>query len=568
MKINRKLLAAVGSASALLALRLLLVLRYAFDSDEPQHMHVSWAWAHGLMQYRDVFDNHMPLFHIVMSPLFLWPADDVRLLFAARYAVVPFFILSIFLVWKIARSLYDVRTATWTAAMTALFAPFFLGTLEFRTDDLWVVFWLAAIAMIVGEGSIERRSWAAGLFLGLAFAVSMKSTLFVISVVGAFVTYYFVIRRHEAAPRPRVRLRVLGMSVVAVIVPPLLVAGGFALAGAWKSFEYGVFLHNVFPHETKWRVIWLLPAFYVTRAGLRGYLGRGVPDRVARMRIFVFLACMIYGGLLCGVWPMLSLESFLPLYPLVFIVVVPLILESSEVLGGGHALVKACIAVEFVTLLAVGRPWVDQTGDEVALVNEVLAMTTPNELVMDLKGETLFRERPYYLVIESITNRKLRMGMIGDDISDILVRSQTHVVASDRLPARSRRFVQSQYVPWGQVRVAGFRLAPMRAGDIVEVDVRIPGDYVLLGDSGSVPVSLDGTRFERQVFVRPGHHIIVSAQALTQPLLVWSGAMRAPNASAHRVQAIRDGEPPRRRERVMAQDDARSNTSAIATAAS
>src|SRR6476646_443187 len=61
------------AATVLFALMLVMrvgnILHYRFDSDEPQHLHVIWGWAHGFMQYRDLFDNHMPLFHIALAPI-------------------------------------------------------------------------------------------------------------------------------------------------------------------------------------------------------------------------------------------------------------------------------------------------------------------------------------------------------------------------------------------------------------------------------------------------------------------------------------------------------------------
>src|SRR5882762_333097 len=49
--------------------RVVLAWHQTIGSDEPQHAHVAWAWVHGLVQYRDVFDNHTPLFHLVSAPL-------------------------------------------------------------------------------------------------------------------------------------------------------------------------------------------------------------------------------------------------------------------------------------------------------------------------------------------------------------------------------------------------------------------------------------------------------------------------------------------------------------------
>src|SRR5438105_15666549 len=49
----------------MLFLRILYAFYYHVDSDETQHLHVVWAWANGLVQYRDVFDNHPPLFQML-----------------------------------------------------------------------------------------------------------------------------------------------------------------------------------------------------------------------------------------------------------------------------------------------------------------------------------------------------------------------------------------------------------------------------------------------------------------------------------------------------------------------
>ena len=51
-----------------LLLRSFYVFRHGFDSDEWQHLHVVWAATRGLTQYRDVFDNHAPLFHETNLP--------------------------------------------------------------------------------------------------------------------------------------------------------------------------------------------------------------------------------------------------------------------------------------------------------------------------------------------------------------------------------------------------------------------------------------------------------------------------------------------------------------------
>ena len=77
-----------------LVLRILYAAHYRIDSDEHQHLHVVWGWTKGMIPYRDYFDNHAPLFHIITSWILkpLGERDDILLYMRAPmlplYAVV------------------------------------------------------------------------------------------------------------------------------------------------------------------------------------------------------------------------------------------------------------------------------------------------------------------------------------------------------------------------------------------------------------------------------------------------------------------------------------------------
>src|SRR5579885_3030270 len=58
----------IGSLTALHAFWLHGI---AYNSDEGQHLHVAWSWTQGLLPYRDVFDNHGPLFGLIMRRCWL-----------------------------------------------------------------------------------------------------------------------------------------------------------------------------------------------------------------------------------------------------------------------------------------------------------------------------------------------------------------------------------------------------------------------------------------------------------------------------------------------------------------
>src|ERR1700761_2902009 len=96
------------TAGLLLGLALLLrcfyIFHYRYDSDEPQHLHTTWGWTQGMLQYRDFFDNHTPLFHILFSPLVALLGERTNILDYMRFAMVPLWFVSLWCVWKIGRA--------------------------------------------------------------------------------------------------------------------------------------------------------------------------------------------------------------------------------------------------------------------------------------------------------------------------------------------------------------------------------------------------------------------------------------------------------------------------------
>ena len=72
------------------------------DSDEPQHLHVVWNWSQGRVAYRDFFDNHTPLFHLLMAPLLCLLGERADILNVMRLFVIPFYLVSIWAVHRLA----------------------------------------------------------------------------------------------------------------------------------------------------------------------------------------------------------------------------------------------------------------------------------------------------------------------------------------------------------------------------------------------------------------------------------------------------------------------------------
>ena len=100
-------LLAMAIAAVTLVMRAVAFFHYRFDSDEPQHLHVVWGWTAGLLQYRDVFDNHAPLFHMAMAPLLRVLGERPDILLYMRAPMLVLWIIVSAATFAIARRLYD-----------------------------------------------------------------------------------------------------------------------------------------------------------------------------------------------------------------------------------------------------------------------------------------------------------------------------------------------------------------------------------------------------------------------------------------------------------------------------
>src|ERR1700741_5606197 len=178
-----KVFVAAGFFLALLALRCFYATNQPWDSDEPQHLHVVWAWANGLLPYKDVFDNHAPLFQAMSAPLFALLGERADIVAAMRWAMLPIAAAILLLTSRIGKRLFSPRTAFWGTLLAASFPDLYAKFGEYRPDLFWTALWLAGLAILTGGKLSPRRLFVAGLTFGIAFAVSMKTTFLVLTVL-------------------------------------------------------------------------------------------------------------------------------------------------------------------------------------------------------------------------------------------------------------------------------------------------------------------------------------------------------------------------------------------------
>lgn len=468
-RIEARVIAALAAVSVLF--RALAFFNYRFDSDEPQHLHVAWGWTAGLLQYRDVFDNHAPLFHMLTAPLLALVGERPAVLFYMRLPMLVLWAVVLASTFVIARRLYDTRVAAWSTLLLAVLPVFFLRSLEYRTDNLWNALWMLAVVALMSE-----QFFAAGLLLGLATATSMKTPLLIVTLLIAAVV-------------ARTLRRGFAWLLLGAVIPPALLAWYFWHRGAWASLVYCVIKYSgeiaaTWDPLAVWarRAFWI-PAMIATLLVARKY--RAAP----RWRYFFGIATAVFFINLVSFWILLSPRDTLPFLPFVVIFCVAAIVRRPRS-------VVATLTAIAVFLLALTAKYADgfrnETREYTTMMNQVLGLTRPGELLMDYKGETVYRSRPYYYIFEAIGRRMMERHMIPDNVPEAIIEARCYVTQADGpfFTHRTQEFLRGQFMDMGRLRAAGSLIR-----DDGSFTIAVPGDYVIVRHAGEAAGALDGTRY-------------------------------------------------------------------------
>jgi len=531
---------ASGGLFLLLLLKLLYTFHLRIDSDEPQHLHTVWAWANGLLPYRDVFDNHMPLFQWLCAPLFRAFGERPDIVSMMRLAMIPLFFGMLWAAYRITALLHSARAGLWAMLCTGFCPKFFFVSSEYRTDDLWSLVWLIALVVLLKVRFTGWRAFGCGLLVGTAFAISMKSTLLVGTLaLSSAVVLVLRWNRGEGIDWRRI-LQGAVLFVAGTALFPLAIMLFFRAQGAWEPFVYCVFKHNVVPGvlETNGVPIAGRPYYFpVTLALLLFLAWRLLRSGAGNERfVLILLAAGFYLSALWSYWPILSAEDYEPFYPMLFSVLVPAIFQLarrwSEVLPPRvtRAFLLLTVAGFFQFWLAfTERPFTDATVPDVQMLADVLKLTVPGQYLMDGKGETVFRPRPYYYAMETMTDARFVRGLLTDDVAARIIEKKPPVARLQRLPhPAAHKFVAANYVHvTPQLLVLGKELSesPSKEGGVRQFSVAIPERYAVVDAAGhSVPGKMDGQPMKDAISLDAGPHSFTPDSPSAHLFLFWASA--------------------------------------------
>jgi hypothetical protein len=525
----------------LIGLRWFYVTTQPWDSDEPQHLHIVWAWANGLLPYKDVFDNHAPLFQAMSAPLFRLIGERADIVAAMRWAMLPIAALLVGATYWIGARLFSVRTGFWGALLAASFPDFYTKLGEYRPDLFWAALWLVSLTVLIGGKLTPARLFVAAFLFGLAFSVSMKTTFLLLDTLAAgIVVWFFWIGKERAESSESRSLSYVGVclfaSIAGAVIVPILVVGFFACKGALSQMYYCVITHNLSSGENPWDLLvakikdlrfWL----FVPAIGGGLWLAKvdKEPGRAAQ-RLFFLAVTGLFCPLLFTCWPLVSKQDFLPFYPILMVTIGFLLVRLGDWLHARMALpvfiLPFFVVCWHVASIVHDHPPLEQTNRKnVQIITDTLRLTHPGETVLDAKGQVIFRARPFYYVFEQLTREKAERGEIQDDVPVHLIANRTpEVVPSHWLTPATGKFVNRNYVSIGSVMVLGKRVAPDPSGH-VQFDIVIPERYCVVTGDGEAHGTLDGLPINGPRDLSVGRHDLVLNSLQKRAAVVWGRAI-------------------------------------------
>lgn len=423
--------------------------------------------------------------------------EDVLLFMRAPMLVL--FAAVIWATYVLGKRLYSAEVGRWAALMLSLLPPFFLKSLEYRTDNLWVALWMVAVVVLTGGELTVPRGFAAGAILGLAMGTSMKTSLLLITLAIAGIT-------SMAMKKQRTRVGGAVALLAGVGIVPALIALYFVRHGAWDNLVYCNFIFNEGIRATRTTAaVWGPRLAYVPLMVIALRIAWRKRDAQAQ-RFFWAMATAAFFLTLGGFWILISPRDYLPFLPMISIFAVAAI--------GKRTWIFAALALVFVAFIAKEtRGFKNQTNEEITMIRQVLRLTRPGDYLMDIKGETIFRRRPSYHIFEFITRNQMIRGMIADTVAEDVVARRCYVAQADGefWPPRARTFLSANFLDLGRLRAAGQWIKPDGSFTIA-----VPGEYVI--------VSRDAV-IQGPAALAAGAHRVSRPNSAQRLAVVWAPAI-------------------------------------------
>jgi len=255
-------------------------------------------------------------------------------------------------------------------------------------------------------------------------------------------------------------------------------------------------------------------------------------DAHSRFNLVFLTGALSYTTLL-AFWPLREGQTFLPIFPVLAISVAPALLWLGAFISRWirWISVPVLIVIAEIAFICVRQPpFIDKTINDTQMIRDVLKLTDANDYVMDSKGETIYRRRPYYYIVDKLTKGMIDRGLVRDDIPQRVIETRTPVITTEpRTSKQDIAFMENNYLSIGsRLGVLGKIIRPRDASEnqATRFEVTVPNRYLLVSESGQINGVLDDTPLNGPRELAVGDHVFHSTTTNTGTIaLVWAQAI-------------------------------------------
>ena len=186
------------------------------------------------------------------------------------------------------------------------------------------------------------------------------------------------------------------------------------------------------------------------------------------------------------------------------------------------------VALAALAGVAMRPPRLSNPAQVENTLSQVIGLTGRSDYVLDAKGETVFRRRPFYYSLERMTGERMGRGLIRNDIVERLVETRTCVAGESigRFPADVREFIKENFLEAGRLYVAG-RVLEDGSGPpagTISFTVAIPARYAVMTGTSPARGRLDGAEYDGPRELGAGQHEWAGEGDGGKTVLVWAQA--------------------------------------------
>ena len=461
-----------------MVLRVALTLNREVDIDEFQHLHAAWMVSQHYVLYRDVWENHTPLFYYLLVPLFRYCREGPGLVLLAR-VIASFAGLGLLLLtYVLARIDHDKLTSYLAVIILSYMVIFAEKSIQVRPDQFLIILWLTSLWISIRAFSEKQRLgfFAAGLLLGIAFLFSQKALLPYAALSFTFLVCSYVRRSQRAFLR---FLKIQSSYTLGFLIPVAACLAFFYHSGTLKEMITSTVLES-FTYPNNYRPFYLLALrnisfFLLALAGVLMHLEHLRKSSAAvcanhyvllipglfLLLVFLFVQTAPYPQSALLFAPLLAIygaEAFRKSMDGI------LLLQRSRETRRKKLRLNPGALLPFTAALAAGlvipcaililreHPFSNTNAAQFRTMEYVLNHTHSNDVVFDGESAYVFRPQAYFYgsLFHAIVWR-IQRGEIKQDIPESLTRTNCRVVIYDErvvtLPQPVQLFLKANYAP-------------------------------------------------------------------------------------------------------------------------